>query len=130
MHQWPEWANHRLWQIAVPSIGSNLMHRSWHPRCRSLPRNCSTLNRVEPHASCGCKVAARPPLSLQYPESGRTSCIRTYFVSASVQLVLQYPESGRTSCIFAYYLGLLSSDWNCSELHHERPYFDSGLHHE
>src|SRR5579864_4941466 len=37
--------------IAVPSIGSNLMHHVGVKSLRDLPCHCSTLNRVEPHAS-------------------------------------------------------------------------------
>ncbi len=110
--------------IAVPSIGSNLMHRNWQPPTRHSSTYCSTLNRVEPHASLTHLALSHGCWTLQYPQSGRTSCIakvpRGLMILQSiavpsigsnlmhqaevqkqpmVSVVLQYPQSGRTSCI-------------------------------
>ncbi len=86
--------------IAVPSHGSNFMHPS-PPLCRRrCRRNCSTLTRVELHASGYYRVTDKDGNVLQYPHTGRTSCISpTSMNVALLKAALQYPHTGRTSCI-------------------------------
>ncbi len=62
-------------QIAVPSHGSNFMHPPTRSSTGNAERNCSTLTRVELHASLWVLCRAHPGPTLQYPHTGRTSCI-------------------------------------------------------
>src|SRR6266851_1238393 len=73
----------------------NLAKSSWRRKKR---RSCSTLRRVEPHATfltCPYAVAVK---SLQYPQTGRTSCNSSPAHLQPSSLDLQYPQTGRTSC--------------------------------
>ncbi len=109
--------------LAVPSDGSNLRQLTttawYHIACTS----CSTLRRVEPHATSCYSPTIRLLSVLQYPQTGRTSCnprsaryqrskgrtcstLRRVepHATGSVQPQtytiehLQYPQTGRTSC--------------------------------
>src|SRR6266446_6021000 len=64
-------------QLAVPSDGSNLMQRDEHQRIANAFSACSTLRRVEPHATAVSRFAASRSHALQYPQTGRTSCNQT-----------------------------------------------------
>ncbi len=64
-------------RIAVPSHGSNFMHPERRHRSVRPPTYCSTLTRVELHASWNKTEQRMYPIRLQYPHTGRTSCIRT-----------------------------------------------------
>src|SRR5713226_1111893 len=60
--------------LAVPSDGSNLRQLTttawYHIACTS----CSTLRRVEPHATGSVQPQTYTIEHLQYPQTGRTSC--------------------------------------------------------
>src|SRR5579871_5352395 len=110
--------------IAVPSHGSNFMHlpaasvngririilqyphtgrtsciwTAWPTRCLT-GWNCSTLTRVELHASHPRPQWRATPVLLQYPHTGRTSCIDLAQPIVYANEQLQYPHTGRTSCI-------------------------------
>ncbi len=133
--------------IAVPSIGSNLMHPFSVSPSSLSSSDCSTLNRVEPHASPPRPGSPGLRLKLQYPQSGRTSCIFRFFairleaflycstlnrvephaslmrrINSVVKFILQYPQSGRTSCIKVLLRAKMPMKWNCSTLNRVEPH--------
>src|SRR6266849_1061550 len=82
--------------LAVPSDGSNLRQLTttawYHIACTS----CSTLRRVEPHATSCYSPTIRLLSVLQYPQTGRTSCNADANLALAQAVVLQYPQTGRT----------------------------------
>ncbi len=84
--------------LAVPSDGSNLMQRGYRSRGRRQACTCSTLRRVEPHATWTAADTAWFVTNLQYPQTGRTSCNFACNVRKRYDPDLQYPQTGRTSC--------------------------------
>ncbi len=88
--------------IAVPSHGSNFMHPGRRCVGNSASGHCSTLTRVELHASYRSGDRSPTARRLQYPHTGRTSCIRCHLRLAVRFRLLQYPHTGRTSCIMIF----------------------------
>src|SRR6266566_2209025 len=84
--------------LAVPSDGSNPMQRKTGVLSVDIPQPCSTLRRVEPYATSVRHERTNAPLSLQYPQTGRTLCNLQWIPSALCLMRLQYPQTGRTLC--------------------------------
>ncbi len=101
---------HRPAAIAVPSHGSNFMHLSF-PSSSSKTISIA----VPSHGSNFMHLILMLPanwrsLILQYPHTGRTSCINQDCPQYAAPDLLQYPHTGRTSCIFLTSGGALTKD--------------------
>ena len=81
-------------RIAVPSHGSNFMHRLQIAHHQGRSQHCSTLTRVELHASLTPASFAASVCLLQYPHTGRTSCIVARSARRQVANRIAVPSHG------------------------------------
>src|SRR5713226_4989357 len=83
---------------------------------------CSTLRRVEPHATGGGYLLDSALLDLQYPQTGRTSCNFQTNTCDWYHSGLQYPLTGRTSGNGTLKLVVVTLSASCSTLRRVEPH--------